>query len=87
MKLNTEKSDTTRKNIETQDDELNKLREMIDEKQKNVNNKLKEVEEARKTNEFEEEKNRKYSKVNAALKAKLKFIETKYDYTSSAKSI
>lgn len=60
---------------------------MIDEKQKNVNNKLKEVEEARKTNEFEEEKNRKYGKVNAALKAKLKFIETKYDYTSSAKQI
>jgi hypothetical protein len=42
------------------------------------------VEEARKVNLFEEEKNRKYAKANAALKAKLKFIEEKYDYTSSA---
>jgi hypothetical protein len=46
---------------------------------------LKIVEEARKINIFEEEKNRKYAKANAALKAKLDFIEQKYDYTSSAK--
>jgi len=45
------------------------------------------VEEARKVNLFEEEKNRKYAKANAALKAKLDFIETKYDYTSSAKNM
>jgi hypothetical protein len=45
---------------------------------------LKAVEEARKINLFEEEKNRKYAKANAALKAKLQFIEEKYDYTSSA---
>jgi hypothetical protein len=45
------------------------------------------VEEARKLNLFEDEKNRKYAKANAALKAKLDFIETKYDYTSSAKNM
>jgi len=45
------------------------------------------VEEARKVNLFEEEKNRKYTKANAALKAKLEFIENKYDYTSSAKQM
>jgi hypothetical protein len=48
---------------------------------------LQEVEEARKTNKFEEEKNRKYAKANAALRAKLEFIESKYDFTSSAKSM
>ncbi len=38
-------------------------------------------------NNYEEEKFRKYSKANAALKAKLEFIESKYDYTSSAKNM
>ena len=46
---------------------------------------VKASEEAKKINVFEEEKNRKYAKANAALKAKLDFIEQKYDYTSSAK--
>ena len=36
---------------------------------------MKVVEEARKVNLLEEEKNRKYSKANAALRAKLEFIE------------
>ena len=56
----------------------------IESKQADVNKRLKAVEEARKINLFEEEKNRKYAKANAALKAKLQFIEEKYDYTSSA---
>jgi hypothetical protein len=63
------------------------LKETIDTKQTDVNAKLKSVEEARKINLYEEEKNRKYAKANAALKAKLDFIETKYDYTSSAKNM
>ena len=46
---------------------------------------MKVVEEARRVNLIEDEKNRKYSKANAALRAKLEFIEQKYDYTSSAK--
>ena len=56
----------------------------IESKQADVNKRLKAVEEARKINLFEEEKNRKYAKANADLKAKLQFIEEKYDYTSSA---
>ena len=52
-----------------------------------MNSKLKEVEEARAVNKFEEEKNRKYAKANAALRAKMDFIESKYDYTSSAKNM
>lgn len=73
--------------MKAQTEELDQLRQTIDGKQTEVNTKLKSVEEARKVNLFEEEKNRKYAKANAALKAKLDFIETKYDYTSSAKSM
>jgi chromosome segregation ATPase len=78
---------TTEANIKLQTTELGELKTTIDEKQASVNDKLKKVEEARKVNLFEEEKNRKYAKANAALKAKLDFIETKYDYTSSAKNM
>lgn len=87
MKLTTEKFEVTTKNIEIQEKELKQLRETIEEKQAVANATLKEVEEARRVNTFEEEKNRKYAKANAALKAKLDFIESKYDYTSSAKSM
>ena len=52
-----------------------------------MNKRLKVVEEARKINLFEDEKNRKYAQANAALKAKLDFIEQKYDYTSSVKQL
>lgn len=63
------------------------LKEIIDNKQADVNKRLKVVEEARKINLFEDEKNRKYLQANAALKAKLDFIEQKYDYTSSVKQL
>ena len=66
---------------------MQKLKETIDTKQSDVNSKLKKVEEDRKISNFEDEKLRKYSKANAALKAKLEFIESKYDYTSSAKNM
>lgn len=74
-------------NIETQENELKQLKETINNKQSDVNAKLKKVEEDRKVSNYEEEKFRKYSKANAALKAKLDFIESKYDYTSSAKNM
>jgi hypothetical protein len=35
----------------------------------------------------QEEKNRQFQKLNAALKAKLSFIEEKYDYTSAVKAL
>ena len=60
---------------------------IIDEKQADVNARLKRVEEARKLNLFEDEKNRRLRKINAAHKAKMDFIEDKYDYSSKAKSM
>ena len=87
LKLTTEKYEATKAEIEIQSQHLKTLKETIDKQQTDVNSKLKIVDEARKVNLFEEEKNRKYSKANAALKAKLDFIESKYDYTTSAKEM
>ena len=84
LKLAQIKFNETEAKITEQTDHLTKIRAEIELKQADVNKRLKAVEEARKVNLFEEEKNRKYAKANAALKAKLKFIEEKYDYTSSA---
>lgn len=66
---------------------MDALREKINQKQAAVDTKLKEVEKARAENLERDLFNRKFSKANAALKAKLEFIEAKYDYTSSAKSM
>ena len=53
--------------IGLQNNEMKDLKDIIDKKQGEVNSKLKKVEEDRKVSNFEEEKNRKYSKANAAL--------------------
>ena len=45
------------------------------------------VQEKRKVNEFEADKSHKYAKANAALRAKLEFIEKNYDYSSTAKQM
>jgi len=60
---------------------------MIDTKQANVDSLLEKVKNEREINVDEEERNRKLQKANTALKAKLEFIETRYDYTSSAKNM
>lgn len=78
--------DTTAKN-QVQDEQIKEITTINDTKQKDVDERLKRVEEARKVNIFEDEKNRKLKKVNAAHKAKMQFIEEKYDYTSKAKSM
>lgn len=73
--------------IEVQNDQLGEVTGVIDAKQAEVNERLKRVEEARKLNLFEDEKNRRLRKINAAHKAKMDFIEEKYDYTSKAKTM
>lgn len=47
----------------------------------------KEVKELKTINQKENEKLIRYQKANAALKAKLQFIEDKYDYSSQAKQM
>lgn len=87
LRLTIEKCKITQMVADDQEKELNSMKNEIDAKQSEVNKEFKSVEDARKLNLYEEEKNRKYAKANAALKAKLDFIETKYDYTSSAKNM
>ena len=41
------------------------------------------VEDAGKVNHIEEEKHRRLGQANAALKAKLEFIQVKYDFTTN----
>lgn len=60
-------------------EEIEKITQIIKDKQVVADELLKKVEEERKINLFEEAKNQRYAKNNAALKAKLEFIETKYD--------
>lgn len=52
-----------------------------------MKNRVKVVEEEKRINQIENEKNNRYKKANAALLAKLKFIEENYDYSSKAKAI
>ena len=60
---------------------------MIKQKQDEVNGKQKVVTDQSKVNVFEKDKNMRYTKANAALLAKLEFIESKYDYSSQAKQL
>ena len=87
LRLTKEKFEETTKLTEAEQVELNELQLLINKKQADADAKQRIVAEARKTNEFESEKNKKFMKANAALKAKLNFIEEKYDYSSSAKQM
>lgn len=46
-----------------------------------------ELEEAKKVNKFENDKNRRLSQNNAALTAKLKFIEENYNYSDNVNAL
>ena len=59
----------------------------IEIKGREVENLTNGVDEARKVNKIEDERFRKLSHTNAALKAKLQFINTKYDFTSNVKGL
>ena len=79
-----EKAELYKKLNEEQEKDLLLLKTEVDRKQGVVNEKLKKVEEDRKVNFEQDELNRQLKKHNAAYKAKLKFIEEKYDYSSAA---
>ena len=80
LRLTKEKFEETNKNLESQAADIKELTETISAKLSTVNTLSSVVEEQRKVNTFESEKQKKFMKANAALKAKLEFIESKYDY-------
>lgn len=69
--------------IGEQQDEIKRLKELIEQQQKVTDDLTAAVEDERKINRIEEEKHRKLAQMNAALKAQLHFIQTKFDYTSN----
>ena len=87
LRLTKEKFEETNKNLESQAADIKELTETISAKLSTVNTLSSVVEEQRKVNTFESEKQKKFMKANAALKAKLEFIESKYDYSSMAKQM
>jgi chromosome segregation ATPase len=62
---------------------LTQLRAKIDEQTKASDELNLKVDEAKKTNKTEEERYRRLVQQNAALKAKLEFIQSKYDFTTN----
>lgn len=77
----------TKENILAQDEVIKKLQIEIQGQEVEVKAKSKVVNEAKNINTIEQEKNNRYKKANAALKAKLTFIEDNYDYSSKAKAL
>lgn len=62
---------------------INKLKADIEVQQQRTDDLNAHVEDERKVNKIEEERYRKLGQMNAALKAKLKFIQSNYDFTSN----
>lgn len=81
------KNDETEEILKVQQDELDARKVENETKENDRKEQLKKVEQMRKDNIFEDEKHRQFQKLNAALKAKLEFIEEKYDYTSAVKNL
>lgn len=83
MKLTTKVfEETNAKNGQTTE-VIKGLKENIDAQSKITEDLILKVEDGKKTNKIEEEKFRKLAQMNAALKAKLEFIQTKYDFTTN----
>ena len=85
-----EKLDKTIKSLEfykekihVQTEQIQKLKAEIEVQQRKTDDLSAHVENERKINKIEEERYRKLGQMNAALNAKLKFIQTKYDFTSN----
>lgn len=66
-----------------QEDMIKDLKAKIDKQQGVADDLTAHVEDERKINKIEEERYRKLAQMNAALKAKLQFIQTKFDFTSN----
>lgn len=63
------------------------LRKQIEDQTKATEEVGRKVEEEKKINKVEEERYRKLAQMNAALKAKLEFIASKYDFTTNVNVI
>eukprot|EP00347_Sterkiella_histriomuscorum_P012977 403366488 len=83
LELTLKSLDHYKDKIKEQLDLIAQLKAQIDGQQKISDDLTAQVEEERKVNRIEEERFRKLAQMNAALKAQLQFIQTKFDYTSN----
>jgi hypothetical protein len=73
----------TKIHVKEQEEVIAKLREKIEAQQKVTEELALKVEDEKKVNRIEDERFRKLAQMNAALKAKLDFIQSKYDFTTN----
>ena len=75
----------TKAKLAAQEIFIGELRAKIDAQSKITEDLNAKTEEEKKVNKVEEERFRKLAQTNAALKAKLEFIQSKYDFTTNVK--
>lgn len=73
----------TKIKLKAQEEVITQLRAQIEAQSKITEGLSLKVEEEKKVNKIEEERFRKLAQMNAALKAKLEFIQSKYDFTTN----
>lgn len=87
LKRKQAKMDEDKRVIEEQTAKLTDLSSLISEEQKRYDDQNSELEKAKKLSRFEDEKSRDLQQKNAALSAKLEFIEQGYDYKGNVQGM
>ncbi len=82
-KRKTEKKNADLEVIKDQDQKLSELKALIEEEQKRFDEQAKELDTAKKLQLGEEAKSRDLNQKQAALSAKLKYIEEHYDHSTN----
>ena len=83
LRLATKAYEETKEKLAAQQEVIDKLKAQIEGQSKITEDLTARVEEEKKINKLEDEHYRKLGQMNAALKAKLEFIQTKYDFTTN----
>lgn len=81
--ISTKAFEETKEKIIAQDKIIEEFKAKIEAQTKVTDELTHKIDEEKKINRVEEEKFRKLAQMNAALKAKLQFIESKYDFTTN----
>ena len=87
FKRKTAKKDEDTEFVAKQDEQLVELKRLIEEEDAKFKEQDAEMDKAKKLNRYEENKARDLQQKQAALKAKLQFIEDTYDYKGKVKEV
>lgn len=81
--LATKGFEETKEKLKAQEEIISQLKVQIEKQAKVTEDLAAKVDDEKKINRIEDEKFRKLAQMNAALKAKLDFIQSKYDFTTN----